>query len=230
MSSDPRKKVLVCVVVPTDRGEVSILTAQSLVKLQARLMTAPSTDLSIDMFFVRSFDDALQTLWKAREAHAVFAVDGSLGFSPEFVVGAARSDLPVVVGTYPLPTVDWSRVKAMPPGEPPEEWGNVYNVALQAKYDKHGYALVNTSVAPNLGIAFIKRSALEAIVAARPDVAASEEADFATPGLYDGKKLSPYERFLSLYTGDVWADIQRPGTTMGITEFGGCVGARAALR
>lgn len=225
------KKIVVCVIVPSERHEVAILTAQSLVGLQTHMMTDPKNEITVELVFVRTFDEALNFAWKSSDAHGVFVVNGNISFNPEFLVEAVRSELPVVVGTYPLPVVDWNRVKSMPANEPVEQWGNVYNVTIERVDGKHGYGLVSRANA-RLGIVYATRRALQDIAAAHPEIVAKTSGDacFAGPGVYDGTKMDEYERFLSLFDGDVWADIQRPGQCMAVTEFGGCVGLRSALR
>lgn len=232
------KKVLVCVVASSDRGDVSIITAQSLVKLQMRMMTDPTVGMTIDLSFVRTFDDALSLLWKRQDADAALVVSGTQSFQPDFLVEAVRSGLPLVAGTCPLPVIDWERVKSWtskPDAEPLDQAGNVYNVSLTGTYDKHGYGLARREDA-HLNTVLVRRAALEDIAARHPEVLAGDDAQdppdasFATAGTYDGVKMTEHQRFLHLFGGDVWADLQRPGVTMGLTEFGGCVGLRTVLR
>lgn len=219
------RKVLLCVVT-NGRAEVSLTTAISMLRVQSRLVGTPQPPFSIEMVFLGSLDEALNAGWKSG-ADAVFAVEGTVGFDADFLWEAMASGFPVVVGTYPLPVVDWERVKTRPESEAPSFWGNVYNVKLKDNL-KNGYALCE---AAELGMLVVQRPALQKIADAHPDIVdADGNASFAAPGVYGGQRASASQRFFQLFGEPVWADIRRGGTCTGPTEFGGCVGARTVLR
>lgn len=225
----------VCVVANA-RNEISLITAMSLLRLQIRMMT--ERNYAVGIHFVRTFDDALNVVYSDPELYGGVVVDGTLGFSADFVLASERSGLPLVAGVYPLPTVDWERVKAVGTGdkagatpEPPSFWGNAYNVSPLPGSSPHSeYIRVDPNTA-TLGLVWVRRSDLDQIVRSHPEVrAAGGAVSFATPGTYDGVRLNEYQRFLQLYGYVLFADIARQASSTGPTEFGGCVGYRSVLR
>lgn len=217
------QKPLVLCVVTNGRPEVTLSCAISLIKLQ-------NLGLRADMHFVPSLNEALNILWREQQDVAGMLVCGtSIGFDADFVTRALAAGRDIVAGTYPLPLIDWERVKTQPANEPPDHWGIRYNLTPREGAEQvDGYA--ETAV-HELGLAWIARDVVHGIVSAHPEIMASRDhADFATPGVYDGKQLSETERFLALYGKPVYADVNVPASNTGMTEFGGCVGLRSTLR
>ena len=218
--------VLLCIVTDSKR-DVSLMCSMSLLRLQTELVRLPRR-VTIKVHFVTSLDEALNALRGDQQASGAIVVQGTIGFETEFALRAIASGLPVVVGTYPLPRVDWDRVKTRPANEPPQHWGNVYNAKPTGTMRPGGYVLAADA---ELGVAWVARSVLTDIVARHPEVVSAEgRAAFATPGVFGGRYLTDHQRFLQLHGGDVWADTQHPACNSGPTEFVGCVGARAVLR
>jgi hypothetical protein len=141
-----------------------------------------------------------------------------------------RSGLPLVTGVYPLPTIDWDRVQSQPAGEDTHSWGVQYNVEPAAAGP--GYVKAKSPESAKLGLAWIRKSAVEAVVRDHPDIATADGqyASLAVPGIVDGQRLSGSERFLRMYGKEVWVDVEHPASSSGPMEFGGCVGARHVLR
>lgn len=219
------RSMLLCIVT-NGRADATLSCAVSLLRLQTLLMRSPER-IKADMHFVRSMDDALHALRTHGTARGVAIVDSSMGFTPEFPLRAMASGLPVVVASYPLPVVDWERVKSQPATEDPQFWGNVYSCKPSGRFGPGGYAHV---LEARLGVAWIDRQVVADIEARHPELVSEDGVMFASEGVYGGKRRTADERFLDLYGGDVWADIERPGNSTGPMEFGGCVGARTVLR
>lgn len=223
------KSMAVCVIVGPDQ-QVSLMCAVSMLRMQMLVMTLPEPMRTL-MHFVRSFDEALNVL-HASDAVGAFVVQGSMGFETDFPVTCICNDLSVVACTYPLPRVDWERVKSMPiGGEPPEFWGNSYNVTPLEPVAGKDFVRVDPQTA-QLGAVWVAKRVVEDIARRRPDLVSADGkvASFGAPGVYEGRALNEYQRFLSLYGGEVWTDLQRQATSSGLTEFGGSVGARTVLR
>lgn len=220
--------IVICIVVDS-RKEVSLMCSISLLRLQQDIMTQ-GLPVRTDIHFVATLDEALNVLHSAADAKGMFVVRGTMGFESAFVLSALASELPLVVATYPLPTVDWERVKTQPATESAKNWGNTYSVkGLGGTMRPGGYVQASEA---HLGAAWVAKSVVTDLVARTPSVVTKQgdRASFAAAGVYDGQYLTEDQRFLSLYGGEVWADIQRPATSSGPTEFAGCVGARAVLR
>lgn len=226
MAAAAPSTIVLCVVT-NGRQEVSLACAVSMLRLQNALMMSPSP-LRADMHFVESLDDALNVLHRHADAAGALIADHGIGFDAEFAFRALRSGLPLVAGTYPLPTVDWERVKQAPENEDPGFWGNVYNVTPTGRFNAQGYARVS---AARLGLVWVSKAAVAEIARKHPELATDDGyVPFALAGVYDGKRLDGNDRFLQLYDGEIWADIERPATSTGPLEFGGCVGSRQVLR
>jgi hypothetical protein len=228
MASAPPAKLLHICVVTKDRHEVSLMCAVALLRLQTMLMTSEDP-VRADMHFVPTLDDALNRLHSAPEAVGALVVEGTMGFDPALALDAMRSGLPVVVGVYPLPLVDWNRVKTQPKGEAPQHWGNIYNVRPSGPETAKGYVPVSEAT---LGVAWITSDAVRSIATRHPEIFTADRASgaFARAGVYDGVRQDEHQRFLSLWAGPVYADAAKSCTSSGPAEFGGCVGARAVLR
>lgn len=222
---------LVICVVTGPKPEVSLMAAISLLRLQTHLMSSPQP-IRADMHFVSDINEALHTVHTTAEAEDASALifDGCMGFDTAFALRALATDVPVLVGVYPMPVIDWQRVSSKPGGgEDVQNWGNVYNVKPLTSPDANGYIEVDRTA--HLGLLWLRARVLRDIAARHPEVKGAEAGTaFACPGMYGGKMTSAHRRFLDLYNGPVRADPAAGATSSGPTEFGGCVGARNVLR
>lgn len=214
--------------VTNGRHDASLTCAYSLLRHQTVLMTTPEP-MRADMHFVQTLDDALNALHKHPDAVGAVILDTSMGFDPEFPLRAMRSGRPVVVASYPLPRVDWDRVKTCDKStEEPKHWGLEYSVEPRGPTQADGYTPVSKA---RMGVAWVSKAALSDIVTKHPEVVANDGTiSIACPGVYDGKRMTADERFFALYGGLVVTDLDRPASTTGPLEFGGCVGMRSVLR
>ena len=221
---------IVIVVVTGTKSEVTLMAAISLLNLQTALMTNPRP-IRADMHFVTDINQALHAVHTTEgEDAAALVLDGSMGFSTDFVMRALATDVPLLVGVHPLPVIDWQRVSSAPAGEDPRHWGNVYNVdPLGGGPDANGYLAVDRTA--HLGLLWLRARVLKDIVARHPEVVSDDGSTaFACPGIYGGTMASAHRRFLDLHGGQVLADPRAGASTSGAAEFGGCVGARNVLR
>ena len=221
--------MLLCVIT-RGRGDASLACAISMLRLQTALMTL-ATPVRADLQFVETPDAALNALHAHPAAVGALLADASMGFDAEFPLRALESGLPVVVACAPTPTMDWERVKrqaAADSGEDPQFWGLTYGVTPVGRIGRNGYVRVER---PALGVAWVRKDALAAVAAAHPEAATDDgTVNFAVPGVYAGRRLDADARFAAVFGGETWADVERPATTTGPLEYGGCVGARSVLR
>lgn len=225
--AEPVTTVLLCVVT-NSKHEASLACAASLLRLQTVLMSSAQR-IRADMHFVTTIDDALNVLKDHDTAVGAAILDASLGFDAEFPLRALASGLPVVVASYPLPRIDWDRVKTQPATEDPQFWGNVYSIKPSGRIGHGGYAHVTDA---KLGVSWVRKDVVKDILSRHPELVTEDgtAAMLAVGGVYEKKLRTADERFLDLYGGEVWADIERPATSTGPVEFGGCVGIRSVLR
>lgn len=246
-------KLAILVVMADGRKDANLVCATSLLKLQTALMMAPEK-IRAHLDFVATLDDALNVLHAAKDdVVGGVIVKSNVGFDPEFVLrsmrASARGDLAAkrgdakvgafIVGSYPLPTVDWEAVKAkgMAAGgtagtkEPAPFWGNVYNAdPVAAPPSAAGYALAQR--VKDLGLVWLDVGVLKDIATRHPDIVSSDgsRAAFATAGVFGGTAQTADDRFLRLHDNDIWIDIHALAAGTGTVEFTGCVGARQTLR
>lgn len=227
-----KQQHLVICVVTGARSDVTLMTAISMLRLQSRIIAEQG--IKAEMHFMATLNDALEMVHSTAEGDAgALVVSGTHGFDAQFVIRAMRTDVPLLLGVHPLPTIDWERVKTQPAGEEPHCWGNVYNVkpARGGAVDEHGY--MEAEAVSALDVMWLRARVLRDIVARHPEVRAGGAAGgcaFACEGVYDNARALAHERFLKLYGGKILADPEACATSSGPTEFGGRVGARSVLR
>lgn len=204
------------------------MCAVSLLRMQTMLMTS-ADPIRADMHFVSTLDDALNCLRANKDAVGALMVEGGIGFDPSFGLEAMKSGMPLVAGVYPLPVVDWERVKTQPANEVPQHWGNVYNVKPAGSPGPNGYLPVTDAA---LGVVWVSADVVRSIESRHPEIVTADgsSAAFARAGVYAGVRREAHERFLDLWAGPVYADPNRQCSSSGPAEFGGCVGARTVLR
>ena len=233
-ASQPTKALCLIIVAGQQRREASLACASSLLRLQTALMGIEER-VRADLHVVTSTNDALNVLRNAgADTEGALVVHSTVGFDPDFLIRALRSQRGLVLASYPLPIIDWARVeergKAGEEREPPEMWGNVYSVEPAEKPGPDGYARV--SQVRDLSLFWIRKPVLDDIARRHPEVVAGEHSAFCVPGVFGGQYMDAEQRFVSLLDGTVeaWADVDTPAVNTGPAEFAGCVGARRELR
>jgi len=198
-------KVLLAVV--GDLGTCSLGFAVSMLRLQATLQNSPVA-IHAMMETVPSVRAAIDVAHKDPEIKALVAIRSTLSFPVGFVLNALSSGKPFTAGVYPLPKIDWERVKAkVGSNESPAFRGNVYNVdPSKAKSVSKGVMEV-TDIEP--GAVVLTREALDVVHAKAP------KTDEDVP---------------SAWGRVIHADLDQQCANFGPAEFFGCVGMRTVLR
>lgn len=193
-------------------------------------------------------NDALITRARARLAarflarpdatHLLF-VDADIGFAPEAALRLLDAGKDVVGGVYPLKGLDWDKVRAA------AKAGAADLMAKSVGYVIRFIPTPNNSVEVEDGFAkaayvgtgflMIRRAALEALVAAHPQLAADlgdlEPDAGRTPMLFDtviepetGQHLSEDYAFCRRWRalgGEIWADVESRLTHVGHAAYSG---------
>ena len=204
-------KVLLAVV--GDSGTCSLGFAVSMLRLQTALQSSP-VPVQAMMEVVPSVRTALDIAAADKSIEAVVAIKNSLSFTPGFVLRALASKKDAVVGVYPLPRIDWDRVKArQSTSEKAEFRGNVYNIdASKATFAGNGYLeLANGQSVVESGCVVLTRQAVDTL---------------ATPSTHK----TTDEVLGAAWTKAVYADVDQQCSNFGPVEFFGCVGMRTVLR
>jgi hypothetical protein len=221
-------RIIFAVVTHTD--ELSLQCTTSLLKLQQ--LAARRADLMMDFHIMNSVGDALNMYSKG---DYVVIVDGRNGFSADFIFGAIEAGHKAVYGVYPLPQVDWERVKARVQNENATESlahaGNVYNIVPQ-----------ESSMSRYVPIKSIKESKVMILQAAVIESMVGEHTKTTKNGSEfhilhfesssDNLLLNPDQTFFKSLQGHctVLADLQEQCTVSGSAQFAGCVGQRGFVR
>jgi hypothetical protein len=209
------------------RPDAMLPLAVSMLNLQTKLV---STDIQTDLHIVNTFDEALGAA-RARGSH-LLAVDTNVGFDPEFVTRALESPHQIVSAVYPVPGVNWDRVKAAAPGskEPINCRGNAYNAVpapSAALVVVDGYV---EAAAPLLGCVLVKAGVVAEIIKRHPEAGHADGTSLARETVVDGKLLAAHETFARLWGKPVHIDVDHPATLTAPMSYAGSVGARHFLR
>lgn len=202
-------KVLLAVVISPATVMCSLGFAVSMLRLQTAMHGAP-TPLQAVLEIVPSLRAAVDLAARDPSFQALVAISSHLTFSPSFVLRALASGKPFVAGVYPLPRLDWDRVKAKASSaEKPEYRGNVYNIdASKAKFLGGGFLEVPPEgVEP--GAVVLTREAIEAVAPKTP------ATDDQVPVVW-GRPVA--------------VDVDQQCANFGPVDFFGCVGMRTVLR
>jgi hypothetical protein len=219
--------IVLAVVAPVE--ELSLACMTSLLRLQQ--LAARRNDVRLDVHMVPTFLDALNA-YVAGEF--VVVLDANIGAPPEFVFGILDSKHNVIAGVYPVPGVDWDRVRKIADdplaNEPLNHAGNVYNVIpASAGFQRY----IPIAEIKELRALAVRSSVLEKL--AGPDISyAAEDGTtkylFTHDSVFENKLQNVWQTF-ARKTGEVIvADIETPCVYNAPAQFAGCVGMRTSLR
>ena len=223
-------KINLVVATPCFGGQISVVYAASLLKLQQRLRGHSGVTLKVlfkdgDALITRARASLLaQFLDDPAATHLLF-VDADIGFEPEQVLRLIRSDADMCAAVYPIKRIDWVRVeRTIEAGRP-----NIAAAALRYVYEvddpnavieREGFIRVRYV---GTGFLMIRRSALERMCTRYPqlrykrdhsfDAATASEKRFALFECMigeDGTYLSEDFAFCKRWTdmgGEIWVDL-----------------------
>ena len=222
---------VIIAIITEGRGDMTLQTCVSILNLQMTLMTSPN-GFQADMRFYKTANEALTALYTEKDFSGVYIINFSTGVPGDFATKAQNSNKDVVVGIYPMATIDWDRVKAniANTAESLENTGAVYNLSLAGIPDENGYAKVKSI--KDAGVMFVKREALDTIVNDTPDVVSKDgkHTSLCLDGVYDGVYMTGIERFCKLYGKLMYGDTVRTVNKCGPQDYVGIVGNRTQIR
>ena len=192
----------------------SIGFAVSMMRLQTAIQSAPNVHAVLEL--VPTLHDAIQVAAAppgdadTEPFDAVVAISSHLSFPASFVLRGLSAAPAFIAGIYPLPWLDWERVKSKAHSTSGEDLafrGNVYNIdPAAAKHVGAGYLVVPSA---KLGAVVLKREAIEGL---------------------KGAAVTTDEALCQTWGKDIYADIDHQCANFGPLEFTGCVGHRTVLR
>src|SRR5579883_2379956 len=112
------------VATPCFGGQLSVIFAQSLFKLQKVLRSTPEIEMTIllrngDALITRARADLVTLFLDNPAATHLLFIDADIGFTPEQVFRLIESGADMVAGVYPIKKVNWDKARrAMETGRP----------------------------------------------------------------------------------------------------------------
>jgi len=231
------------VATPCFGGQISVLYAASLLKLQKLVRNYKGFNLKIvfrdsDALITRSRSSLVAQFLDDETATHLLFVDADIGFEPEQVVRLIECGAQMCAAVYPVKRIDWNRVRSsIEKGRP--------NPAASLNYvfevddpgvviEKSGFVKVRYA---GTGFLMIRRAALEQMCARYPQlqfkrdhsVDAENPSDkrfalFESMIAEDGTYLSEDFAFCKRWTdigGEIWADLSSKLAHVGPMTFRG---------
>jgi hypothetical protein len=237
-------KVNLVIATPCFGGQISIIYASSIFKLQKVLRGSAEIDLKIlfkdsDALITRARASLVaQFLDDPAATHLLF-IDADIGFEPDQVMRLINCGADVCAGVYPIKRIDWDRVRAVTLADRPNpaaaslkyvfEVDDPNAVVTQAGFVQVRYA--------GTGFLMVRRQALEKMCARYPHLQYQRDhsVDAVTPSnnrfaLFDcmiddsGTYLSEDFSFCKRWSdmgGQIWADLDSRLNHVGPLVFRG---------
>jgi hypothetical protein len=239
------------VATPCFGGQVSVVYAASLFKLQSRLKAYRGLNLKVlfkdgDALITRARASLIAQFLDDPSATHLLFVDADIGFEPEQVLRLIECGADMCAAVYPIKRIDWSRVKDT------IDAGRANAAAAALKYvfevdDPHaviaraGFVKVRFA---GTGFLMIRREALQRMCANYPklrfkrdhsiDATTSSDNRFALFECMiaeDGTYLSEDFAFCKRWTdmgGEIWADLNSKLQHVGPMTFSGDLSSQFA--
>ena len=232
------------VAVPCFGGQISVVCAASLLKLQKALRAYSAINLKLifkdgDALITRARASLIsQFLDDAGATHLLF-VDADIGFEPEQVLRLIQCGAEMCAAVYPIKRMDWDKIKKSIESARPNPAAASLKYVFEvedptAVVEKAGFLKVRYA---GTGFLMIRRGALEKMCARYPqlrykrdhslDAATASDNRFALFDCMiaeDGTYLSEDFAFCKRWTdigGEIWADLNSTLSHVGPVTFKG---------
>ncbi|HEX4408537.1 MAG TPA: hypothetical protein VH206_07185 [Xanthobacteraceae bacterium] len=229
---------------PCFGGQISVLYAASLFKLQSAIRSYDKFTLKVlfkdgDALITRARANLMSQFLDDPTATHLLFVDADIGFEPDQVVRLIECGADMCAAVYPIKRIDWDTVKAV------IDAGRANPEAASLKYvfevddpiaivEKAGFIRVRYA---GTGFLLIRRAALEKMCAHHPQLQYrrdhSVDATISSDNRYalfecmiaeDGTYLSEDFAFCKRWTtmgGEIWADVKSALRHVGPTTYHG---------
>jgi hypothetical protein len=239
------------VATPCFGGQISVLYAASLFKLQQLVRTYSGLTLKVlfkdgDALITRARASLVsQFLEDAAATHLLF-LDADIGFEPEQVLRLIESGTEMCAAVYPIKRIDWDRVRSAIETKRPNPAAAALKYVFEvddpnAVTEKGSFVKVRYA---GTGFLMIRRGALERMCARYPqlqykrdhsiDAATASDKRFALFECMiaeDGTYLSEDFAFCKRWTdmgGEIWADLKSRLSHVGPMTFCGDLSSQFA--
>jgi hypothetical protein len=240
----PAAAINLVIATPCFGGQLSVLYAASLFKLQKLLRSYAELNLKIlfkdgDALITRARASLIAQFLDDPSATHLLFIDADIGFEPEQVLRLIQCGADMCAAVYPIKRIDWDRVKttleAARPNPAAASLKYVFEVEdANAVIAKAGFVKVRYA---GTGFLMIRRAALEQMCARYPqlqyrrdhslDASTASDKRFALFECMiaeDGTYLSEDFAFCKRWTdmgGEIWADLDSKLSHVGPMTFNG---------
>ena len=239
--------VNLCIATPCFGGQISVVYAASLFKLQSALRAYGNFNLKIlfkdgDALITRARASLIaQFLEDPRATHLLF-IDADIGFEPEQVLRLIGCGADMCAAIYPIKCMDWDRIRSTIAADRSNPSAAALRYVFEvddpnAVTERAGFVKVRYA---GTGFLMIRRAAIEQMCAAYPqlkfrrdhslDGAAGSDNRFAlfecmidqATGIYLSEDFSFCKRWTDM-GGEIWADLTSRLDHVGPATFHGDV-------
>ena len=247
----PPMQVNLVVATPCFGGQISVLYAASLFKLQQTIRRYSGLTLKVlfkdgDALITRARASLLSQFLDDEAATHLLFLDADIGFEPEQVLRLIECGADMCAAVYPVKRIDWDRMRRSVEAAIPDPAAAALRYVFEvddpnAVIEKAGFVKVRYT---GTGFLMIRRCALEKMCARHPelqykrdhsvdDSTASDKrfALFESMIAEDGTYLSEDFAFCKRWTdmgGEIWADLRSTLSHVGPMTFRGNLSSQFA--
>jgi hypothetical protein len=247
----PAGKINLVVATPCFGGQLSVLYAASLLKLQAQLRSYKDVALKVlfkdgDALITRARASLISQFLDDSSATHLLFIDADIGFEPEQVLRLIECGADMCAAIYPIKRIDWDKVKATIETARPNPAAAALKYVFEvddpnAVTERSGFVRVRYA---GTGFLMIRRAALERMCAHYPqlrfkrdhslDAATDSDRRFALFECMiaeDGTYLSEDFAFCKRWTGmggEIWGDLNSRLNHVGPMAFCGDLSSQFA--
>jgi hypothetical protein len=247
----PSANINLCIATPCFGGQISVLYAASLFKLQSAVRAYGGFNLKLlfkdgDALITRARASLIgQFLEDPAATHLLF-VDADIGFEPEQVLRLIQCGADMCAAIYPIKRMDWDRIRSTIAAERANPAAAALRYVFEvddpnAVTERAGFVRVRYA---GTGFLMIRRAAIERMCARYPQLKYRRDhsVDGAVPSdnrfaLFecmiadDGTYLSEDFAFCKRWTdmgGEIWADLNSRLNHVGPMTFSGDLASQFA--
>ena len=247
----PPGQVSLVIATPCFGGQISVLYAASLFKLQNLLRTYRDVHLKIlfkdgDALITRARASLISQFLDDADATHLLFVDADIGFEPEQVLRLLECGAQMCAAVYPIKRIDWDKVRTTIESARPNPGAAALKYVFEvddpnAVTESGGFVRVRYA---GTGFLMIRRGALEAMCAHHPqlrykrdhsiDAATASNNRFALfecmiaeDGTYLSEDFAFCKRWIDM-GGEIWADLKSELNHVGPMTFCGDLSSQFA--
>jgi hypothetical protein len=250
-SATPPDTITLVIATPCFGGQISVLYAASLFKLQKAVRAYSGLNLKIlfkdgDALITRARASLVSQFLDDPEATHLLFIDADIGFEPDQVLRLIECGADMSAAVYPIKRIDWDKVKSTLEAARPNPSAAALKYVFEvddpnAVVEKRGFIKVRYA---GTGFLMIRRLALERMCAQNPQLryrhAHSLDAATASDNRFalfecmiaeDGTYLSEDFAFCKRWTdmgGEIWADLTSKLNHVGPMTFCGDLSSQFA--